>query len=113
MLTGQGEIVDREQVLEISDCGCALTVRYEMNLVGLAPPLGQALREPVDFTDFLVDLAQVPWLIECLMGSMLSVKVVLAVDRSGQAGSIVIQTSVRLKVDDAHDLLVELASAIV
>lgn len=64
-------------------------MRYEMNLVGLAPPLGQTFGKPVYFTDFLVDLTQVPWLIECLMGSMLSVKVVLAVDRSREAGSIV------------------------
>ena len=113
MLTRQREIVDREQVLEISDCGGPLAVRYEMNLVGFAPTLGQALGEPVDFTDFLVDLAQIPWLIECLMGSMLSVEVVLAVDRPGQAGSIVLQTSIRLKVDDAHDLLVELAGTVV
>ena len=88
-------------------------MRDKMDFVLGAPAIRYAFGEAIDFSNFVLDLAQIAWLVKTLMRCVFTIKMGLSVDCSGQIGSVVSQIAVGLEVDDSNDLLVELTGSVV
>ena len=110
------EVVNTQQMLQISNCLCAHAVSYEMDLAGTGPAAGNAIRIPKgqSLLATLHDLPQHDGMIHLLMRMLLN-KVLVAVDSSDQPGSAVTvsEASPPTHLIYAHELLVQLACPIV
>ena len=84
-----------------------------MSFVICAPSVGNAFRETVDFTNFVLNLTQVSRLVNCLMRRMLCIEMSFTIYSSRQAKPVIYYLSFSLEIDDSNKLLIQLAGSVV
>ena len=88
-------------------------MRDKMNFVICAPSVGNTFWETVDFTNFVLNLTQVSWLVNSLMRRMLCIEMSVTINCSRQARPVIYYLSLSLEIDDSNKLLIQLASSVV
>ena len=84
-----------------------------MNFIICAPTIGNTFWETVDFTNFVLNLTQVPWLVNRLMSRMLCIEMSVTIYCSRQARSVIYYHSFSLEIDNSNKLLIQLTSSVV
>ena len=84
-----------------------------MDFIFAAPSLWDSFGEAIYFAHILLYLSEIARFVKGLEVKVFLVKVSFSIHSSGQSRTIVSNASTPFEINDAHDLLVELASTVV